>query len=163
MAAGSGWCRPGGGALGIRRFSDGVPRAGIARIPAAVDPQLDDALLSQLANPSHRNHVPAVLYANANKAAEYPSIARPIESFSSIGSKDQFRELASKYGIRLIREVSLEELPATALRFEQAFIASGTPRRISLSDARVAASAYLRGEKLATNDLQFFKRARISA
>lgn len=36
----------------------------------------------------------------------------------------------------------------------------GTGRAIGEGDAKVAASALLRGEKLATNDLQFFKRAK---
>ena len=73
-------------------------------------------------------------------------------------SKHQFGLLKEKYGIRLIREISLEELTTVGRRIEGAF--HGTDRVIKAADARVAASAWLRGERLATNDLPFFKRAK---
>jgi hypothetical protein len=49
-------------------------------------------------------------------------------------------------------------LGAVASRLERAFV--GTGRSISTEDARVAATALLRNEKLATADFQFFKRAK---
>lgn len=122
-----------------------------------VDPQLDNNVLSHLANPSHQNHAAAVAYANANKAAGLSVNRHAYREFLVNFSKDQFKMLKDKYGIKLIREISLEEIEIVGKRIEDAFV--GTDRSISASDARVAASALLRGEKLATNDLQFFKRA----
>jgi hypothetical protein len=65
--------------------------------------------------------------------------------------------LKNQYGIKLIRDVPLQELQATAARLQRAFTDA---RVLADADARVAASAFLRNERLATNDLQFFKRAR---
>ncbi len=64
--------------------------------------------------------------------------------------------LKEQYGIKLIRDIPLQDLQATASRLQAAFTDG---RVLADADARVAASAYLRGEKMATNDLPFFKRA----
>ncbi len=131
--------------------------AGVAP-KSVVDPQLDNNLLSQLANFAHPNHAAAVAYAEANKAAGLSVNRAAYKEFLQNFSKDQFSGLRERYGIKLIREISLEELGSTALRLRKAF--DGTGRAIGEGDAKVAASALLRGEKLATNDLQFFKRAK---
>ena len=57
-----------------------------------------------------------------------------------------------------MREISLEEIEAVAARLRRAF--EGTGRALSEADSRVAASAFLRGEKLGTNDLRFYKRCK---
>jgi RHS repeat-associated protein len=125
---------------------------------SAIDPQLDNNLLSQLVNPAHPNHAAAVAYAEANKAAGLSVNRAAYKEFLQHFSKDQFSVLREQYGIKLIREISLDELNSVAQRLRKAFDGSG--RDIGEGDAKVAASALLRGEKLATNDLQFFKRAK---
>ncbi len=102
-----------------------------------VEPQLDNNLLSHLANPDHPNHANAVAYTNANMAAGLSVNRQAYREFLRNFSKDQFRTLQQKYGIRLIREISLDELTAVGKRIEQAF--AGTRRTISAADARVAA------------------------
>ena len=59
--------------------------------------------------------------------------------------------------IRLIREVPLPKIQDTAAQLRAAFTDN---RVLSHWDSQVAASAYLRGERMATGDLPFFKRAK---
>ena len=71
--------------------------------------------------------------------------------------KDRVKELETKYGITVLA-MPEKDLAGAAARIVAAF--KGTDRVISAEDARVAATALIKGEKLSTNDLQFFKRAR---
>ncbi|HEY9421538.1 MAG TPA: RHS repeat-associated core domain-containing protein, partial [Thermoanaerobaculia bacterium] len=114
----------------------------------AVDQQLDANLISALINPKDVGHAAAVAYVNANKGAGLTVSRHTYQKFLSKYSKDQFKTLREKYGIKLLREIELPELAATASRLERAF--AGTGRTLSAEDARVAATAFLRKEKLAT-------------
>ena len=123
----------------------------------AVDPQLDANLLQALIDHTHVNHAAAKAYALANESSGLSVNRSAYREFLQSFSKDQFNALRQEYRIRLIREIPLEELQSTSSRLQRAFTDG---RTVSDADARVAASAYLRGERLATNDRQFFYRAR---
>jgi predicted nucleic acid-binding protein len=150
------------GMVRIGRSPDPVEGGGnaaenVGTITKVIDPQLDNNLLSALANPNDPLHAAAVEYANANKAAGLSVNRSAYQEFLKTYSKDQFAALKEQYGMKLIREIPLEELQSTATRLQAAFTDG---RVLADADARVAASALLKGEKLATNDLQFFKRAK---
>ena len=66
--------------------------------------------------------------------------------------------LEQQYGIQLIRDVSLAEIDSAAARLQAAFHGDPLRRSLGLADARVAATAFLKNEPLATGDLQFCKR-----
>jgi hypothetical protein len=89
---------------------------------------------------------------------DYPSIDTRTNQLLHTYSKRQIRSLRAQYGVKLIREIELPEIGAAASRIERAFV--GTGRAISAEDARVAATAFIKGERFATADLQFYRRAR---
>jgi RHS repeat-associated protein len=124
----------------------------------AVDPQLDANIISALINPKDAGHAAAVAFATANQAAGLSINRHTYKKILSHFSKDQIRKLRETYGIKLIREVDLPEIDKLAGRLERAF--AGTGRVLSAEDARVAATAFLRKERLATADVQFFYRAK---
>ena len=68
--------------------------------------------------------------------------------------------LELQHGLQLIQDVSMPEIDAAAARLQAAFAGDPWNRRLHDADARVAATAFLKHEKLATNDLRFFKRAK---
>jgi RHS repeat-associated protein len=119
---------------------------------ALVDPQLDANLLIRL---SQRDPV-AVGFANANRAAglSYNFSAR--FEFLAGGTRAELRLLEQQYGIQLIRDVPLSQLQQTAAKLRGAFVDG---RALGYWDSQVAASAFLKGERMATGDLQFYKRA----
>jgi predicted nucleic acid-binding protein len=124
----------------------------------ATSKQLDANLISALLNPKDVGHASAVAFVSANKAGNLTINRHTYMKILSRYSKDQFNELKQLYGIKLLKEINLPELGATASKLEKAF--AGTGRAISAEDARVAATGFLRNETVATADLQFFKRAR---
>jgi hypothetical protein len=67
--------------------------------------------------------------------------------------------LTQRYGIILIRDVPVSDIEATARRLQTAFHGDPWGRILSLEDARVAATAFLKREWLATGDLRFYRRA----
>jgi RHS repeat-associated protein len=138
--------------------SDAAPLAPTKPVAKALDPQLDNNLLSALANSNDAGHAAAVAYANANRAVGLSVNRATYREFLRYRSKYQFNLLKQQYGIKLIRDIDLDALGSVAARFQRAF--TGTGRAISSADANVAASAFLRNETLATADLQFYKRAR---
>ena len=77
--------------------------------------------------------------------------------FLAGGTRAQLRLLEQRYGIQLIREVPTPQILVTAARLRGAFTDG---RVLGYWDSQVAATAYLRGERLATADLQFFKRTK---
>jgi RHS repeat-associated protein len=133
------------------------PGAGIvlesgAGAVAAVDPQLDANVLMLVS----RGDATAVAYANANRAAglSYNYSARL--EFLIRGTRAELRLLEERYGMRLIREVPLDDIAAEASRLRSLFTDG---RVLGYWDSQVAATASLMGERMATADLQFFKRA----
>jgi RHS repeat-associated protein len=119
---------------------------------ALIDPQLDTNLLIRLSQGD-----PAVVaYAQANRAAGLSYNLSSRFEFLTGGTRADLQMLEQQYGIGLIRQVPLPELQNTAARLRAAFTDG---RILGYWDSQVAASAYLRGERLATGDLQFFKRA----
>lgn len=95
-------------------------------------------------------------YAQANRAAGLSYNFSSTFEFLTGGTRADLQLLEQQYGISLIREVPLPELQNTARQLRAAFTDG---RVLGYWDSQVAASAYLRGERLATGDLQFFKRA----
>ncbi len=133
-----------------------MPRPGKPSSP--VDPQLDvnGLILLLLGVPEW------VAYVQANQASGLSyNLATQAEFLAQgKGGQAQLIGLENHYGIRLIQDISWAEIHAAAGRLQGAF--SGDPLRRVLreADARVAASAFLKSESLATGDLQFFKRAK---
>ena len=133
-----------------------MPRQGKPSFP--VDPQLDvNGLILLLAG------VPEwVTYVQANQTSGLSyNLATQAEFLAQgKGGQAQLAALENQYGIRLIQDISRTEIDAAVGRLQGAF--SGDPLRRVLreADARVAASAFLKNEDLATSDLQFFKRAK---
>jgi predicted nucleic acid-binding protein len=122
-------------------------------VSAGVDPQLDANVLMGLAN----GNAAAIAYAKANRAAGLSYNVSARLEFLAKGTRAQLRVLEQQYGIKLIRDLRLSDIQATAGRFVRAFTDG---RTLGYWDAQVAASAYLKGERFGTADLQFYKRAR---
>ena len=120
--------------------------------------QLDTNLASALLNPADAGHAAAVAYMDANKGTGFFVNRHSYKELLVRFSKDQVKKLREMYGIRMLRDVDLDDIAEAAARIEDAF--APTDRVISPADARVAATSYLQGRKLATADLQFYKRAR---
>jgi len=131
------------------RFWQGTPEA---------DPQLDVNVLIKLAG-----GVPeAVAYVQVHLAAglSYNLAARDEFLASGSGTAAELQGLEQQYGVRPIQDVSLTEIDAAAARLQSAFSGDALGRRLSVADAGIAATARLKAERLATGDLQLFKRAR---
>ncbi len=119
---------------------------------AVVDPQLDANLLIRLS----KGDPVAVAYAEANRSAGLSYNFSTRFEFLNGGTRAELRLLEQTYDIQLIRDVPLSDIQSTATNLRGAFTDG---RTLGYWDSQVAASAYLKGERLATGDLQFFKRA----
>ena len=123
-----------------------------------VDPQLDTNVLIQLVRrvPEFVAYVqaqqPLGLSYNAVVAAEFLTLGK--------GIGVQLQLLEQQYGVKLIQDVSLQEIDTAAARLQAAFAGDPLHRTLREEDARVAATAFLKQERLATGDLQFFKRVK---
>jgi predicted nucleic acid-binding protein len=122
------------------------------------DPQLDTNFLIRL----HQNEPEFVAYAIGNQPAGLSySLAARAEFLASVpAAAAQLQTLEQQYGIQLISWISLSVIDASALRLLGAFQGDPLRRVLHLEDARVLATAFLARERLATGDLQLFKRAR---
>lgn len=129
-----------------------------ASVSLPVDPQLDTNVLIQLVRA-----VPEfVAYAQAQKAlglsynmvvaAEFLTLGR--------GTGGHLQQLEQQYGIQPLQDVSLQEIDTAAARLQAAFAGDPFHRMLGDEDARVAATAFLKQERLATGDIQLFKRAK---
>lgn len=122
------------------------------------DPQLDTNVLIQLVRgaPVFVAYVQAQqvfgLSYNLVAAAEFLALGK--------GTGAQLQQLDQQYGLQLIQDVSLQEIDAAAARLQAAFVGDPLHRTLRVEDARVAATAFLKQERLATGDIQFFKRAK---
>jgi hypothetical protein len=76
------------------------------------------------------------------------------------GTGAQLQLLERQYGLQLIQDVSLSEIDAAAAPLQAAFDGDPFHRILREEDARVAATAFLKRQRLATGDLQLFKRAK---
>jgi predicted nucleic acid-binding protein len=140
----------GGGWIGGKWGSAAI-RAG--RVVALSDSQLDTNILIRLL----RGDPEVVTFVQANRSAGLSYNVATRAEFLDKGTRAELRLLEQKYGIRLIREINPSQIDAVAQRLQQAF--AHTERKLGTKDARVAATAYLKGEPLATGDLRFYKRA----
>jgi predicted nucleic acid-binding protein len=123
-----------------------------------LDPQLDTNVLIKLV----LGEPEFVAYAQARQrlglsynvvvAAEFLTLSR--------GTRAQLQSLEQQYGIQLTQDVSLQEIDTAAIRLQAAFAGDPFHRILREEDARVAATAFLKQERLATGDVQFFKRAK---
>lgn len=95
-------------------------------------------------------------YANANRAAGLSYNFSTRFEFLAGGTRADLQLLEQQYGIQLIRDVPLPQLQQTAAQLRGAFTDG---RVLGYWDSQVAASAFLKGERMATGDLQFYKRA----
>lgn len=123
-----------------------------------LDPQLDTNVLIQLVQ-----GVPEfVAYAQAQQAIGMSYNAVVAAEFLTLGKGTgaQLQLLEKQYGLQQIQDVSLQEIDAAAARLQMAFARDPLQRALRAEDARVAATAFLKGERLATGDVQFFKRAK---
>ena len=120
-----------------------------------VDPQLDTNFLIKLL----QGQPEFVAYAQANKAAGLSYNFATRAEFLKEGTRARLRLLEHSYDIKLIRDVPLPQIEATAQRLQAAFSGDPLRRTLSAADASVLATAFLKGEWFATNDLQVFKRA----
>jgi predicted nucleic acid-binding protein len=122
------------------------------------DPQLDTNVLIQLIRkePEFVAYVqaeqPLGLSYNVVVAAEFLTLGK--------GTGVQLQLLEQQYGVKLIQDVSLQEIDTAAARLQAAFARDPLHRTLREEDARVAASAFLKQERLATGDIQLFKRAK---
>lgn len=73
-------------------------------------------------------------------------------------TRADLRLLEQRYGARLITDIGPDQILTAAFRLRSAF--SSTDRILDIQDSRVATTAWLRGELLATGDLRFYKRLR---
>jgi hypothetical protein len=142
----------------------GQPPAGGAAGSCAptrvVDPHLDANLLIAAADRSNVNHAAAVAFLRANQSAGLSASQTALREFlarPAAPGTQTFVQLQRTYGIRLIRDIPQGQISQTAIRLQRAFTDG---RRLRDADARIAAEAFLRGEKLGTADLAFYKRAR---
>ena len=132
-----------------------APRTRVGAVSVG-NKQLDNSILSSLADPKNANHAAAVAYITGKEGALYANRAAYME-FLGAHSKYDFELLAKRYGIKLLREISIEELSVTSIRLRNAFAESG--RVLSDTDAMNAAGAFLRGETFVTSDYGAARRA----
>jgi predicted nucleic acid-binding protein len=127
-------------------------------MPKLIDPQLDTNFLIRLQN----NEPEFVAYASANPAAGLSyNLAVQAEFLTGAPtSGGQLQLLEQQYGIQLIAGMSLSVIDATAVRLPNAFQGDSLHRVLHREDARIATTAFLTHEPLATGDLQLYKRAR---
>ncbi len=123
-----------------------------------MDPQLDVNALIQIL----RGAAEFVAFAQANRAAglAYNAAAKAEFLANGLGTQAELDSLARGYGVALIGDVSDQEIDVTAGRLQAAFVGTVPGRVLRLPDARILATAYGKNERLATGDLQLFKRAR---
>jgi RHS repeat-associated protein len=124
-----------------------------------IDPHLDSNLLMAAADPNNVNHHAAVKFLKDNQAAGLSASLTAFREFQAktVPGALTFKELERAYGIKLVRGIPQGEIKALGARFQAAFPPGGP--RLFEEDARIAAEAFLRGEKLGTADMKFFKRA----
>ena len=135
-----------------------LPEPSRTMVFSPVDPQLDTNVLIQLVRgvPEFvayaQAHQPLGLGYNQVVAAEFLTLGK--------GMGAQLQLLQKQYGLQLIQDGSLQEIDTAAARLQAAFAGDPFHRRLSKEDARVAATAFLKQERQATGDIQFFKRAK---
>ncbi len=123
-----------------------------------MDPQLDvNALIRTLAGATEfiafcRGHQAAGLTYNLAARSEFLAGDR--------GTEADLGDLERTYALTLISDVSEAEVDAVAARLEAAFDADPLGRLLHRPDARILATVFLKGDAVATGDLQLFKRAR---
>jgi len=98
----------------------------------------------------------AIAYANANRAAGLSYNVSTRFEYLVGGTRAELRLLENRYGIALSRDYSLAEIQDTGRQLRSAFTDG---RVLGYWDSQVAATAYLTGDRMATTDLQFYKRA----
>jgi hypothetical protein len=76
---------------------------------------------------------------------------------NGLGTRADLRLLQQQYGVNLIRDVPGPVIDSVAPQLRAVFT---DVRVLGVKDSQIAASAFVKGERLATNDLQFFKRAK---
>jgi predicted nucleic acid-binding protein len=128
--------------------------AGGAADATPIDPQLDNNFLINL----KKGQPDFVAYATANKPAglSYNFSARGEFLANGLGTRADLRLLEQQWAINLIRDVPPSVIDNVAQQLRTAFTDG---RVLAIKDSRIAATAFIKGERLATNDLQFFKRA----
>jgi predicted nucleic acid-binding protein len=123
-----------------------------------LDPQLDTNVLIQLL----RGVPEFVAYAQARQALGLSCNMAMAAEFLTLGrgTAAHLQQLEQLYGLQRVQDVSLSEIGAAAARLQAAFAGDPLQRLLREGDARVAATAFLKQERLATGDLQLFKRAK---
>ena len=122
-----------------------------------MDPQLDVNALIRLL----RNEAEFVAFACTHQAAglSYNRAARNEFLANGLGTQSDLDALEQAYGVGLLADVTETEIDVAAVRLQAAFQGDPVGRVLRLPDARILATALLKGEHVATGDLQLFKRA----
>ncbi len=126
-----------------------------SEVPRA-DPQLDTSVLIRAGQ-----GVPefvAYLAANAAAGLTYYDTAR--SEYLVSASTTDLQALEQTHGLQHRQDVAAADVDAAAARLRSAFDGDPLGRTLHEGDARVAATALLKDEALATGDLRFFKRLR---
>ena len=117
--------------------------------------QVDANVASAVINDKDANHDGALAWVNGNRAGGLQINPHTYDMLVAKWGKDKVKELETKYGITVLA-MPEKDLAGAAARIVAAFKSTD---RVIRPGARVAATALIKGEKLSTNDLQFFKRA----
>lgn len=125
-------------------------------MPLRFDPQLDTNFLIRVMN----GETAFVAYAQTHQAVGLSYYLATCAEFLAQGTQADLQLLGVRYGIKLSQDVTTQVIDATAARLQLAFHGDPLGRVLHHGDARVAASAYLKKETLATGDLRFYKRSR---
>jgi hypothetical protein len=121
------------------------------------DPQLDANVLIGIRNGVHD----FLAYAQVNQGVgmSYSRVARMEFLASGLGTVADLQALQTSYGIsyRMFRGCRISD---AAARLQAAFAGDPLRRTLQVADARILATEFLTGERVATGDLQLFKRGR---
>jgi hypothetical protein len=118
--------------------------------------------MSALANPADAHHAAAVAHAEANRAAGLSINLQTKAEFLARYTQADLDNLIAKYGIRIIDELPIPHLEELGLRLQKGLASASTKKavlKLGDGDAKNAAAALLKNERLATADEQLFKRA----
>lgn len=118
------------------------------------DPQLDVNVLIGL-----KQQIPEyVAYVQANLADGLRYNEAAANEFLVNDTPAELQNLEQIFGLSRIQDVTLAEISVVGQWLQDAFLGDPWGRIIHKSDAKIAATAFIKKEKLATGDLRFFKR-----
>jgi|SRR6516225_193759 hypothetical protein len=106
----------------------------------------------------HQKDPDYIAYVQANRANGLRYNEAAANEFLVHESPAELQNLEQTFGLSRIQDVTLAEIDVAGQLLQDAFLSDPWGRIIHENDARVAATAFIKKEKLATGDLKFFKR-----